>query len=86
MKHIKRYTWVMAMMVFSTANTLAEGVEFNTPDISNRLTKMVEAKMDRLVEGIGTDINKKHATKNIGINETMDSKTGKDKLALVSQK
>ena len=50
MKHIKTIALAVAVLSASAVNATAGEFEVNTPDISDKLNTMVEAKMDKLVK------------------------------------
>ena len=50
MKHLKTITFVLTFAACSAANAMADEVTFNSPDVSSKLDRMVEAKMDQLVK------------------------------------
>jgi hypothetical protein len=52
MQHIKTFSLVLAILAASAGNAAAEGFQFNTPDISNKLTALVETRMNELILNI----------------------------------
>lgn len=50
MKHLKTITFAVMLAGCSAANAMAEETDIQAPDVSNKLDRMVESKMDELVK------------------------------------
>ena len=55
MKHIRIFTLAIAITSCIAGNAAADEIEFSTPDISSKLDRIVEEKMNSVINNLHVD-------------------------------